>query len=133
MSARHRSLDDLAGEIGLPSGRAITGSKTAYGRRHPTHLALYNATITDEGGEHLWSGDLDVTLDEPKLIALAEALGQVLRVMSESEVVKEIGGRHNPNNAVVTVAPGGDVDFSADPRWHLRRDRNGRIIRDLNV
>jgi hypothetical protein len=96
---------ELAAELGLPWGRMITESKSWYGRAHPEHLAVFNATVADEAGTDLWWGDLDLTLDEPKLAALDAA------------------------NAVARFTPDGEVLGPGPSDGTLDRDEEGRLRR----
>lgn len=57
-----------------PHGRMITASKSGYDRRYPTHLTVFNANLVVDRCK-LWWGDLDLTVDEPKLRAIAGELG----------------------------------------------------------
>jgi hypothetical protein len=68
-----------------PHGRMITASKSGYSRRYPTHLTVYNADLLIDGEKRFW-GDLDLTLDEPKLRAIAGELGgRDLHILYESD------------------------------------------------
>ncbi len=65
-------------------GRMIAGSKTMYRDRHPDNMWVFNANVCIAKGK-IWHGDLDVTFDEPKLKDLAEALGEKIYVLRESD------------------------------------------------
>lgn len=56
-----------------PHGRMIAASKSSYDRRYPTHLTLFNANLLINA-EKRWWGDLDLSVDEPKLRAIAREL-----------------------------------------------------------
>jgi hypothetical protein len=78
-------VEKVAARIGLPNGRLISWSKSAYRKAYPDHLVLFNASIGDATGSCLWWGDLDVSLDEEKLVALAAALEKTLYVFAEAD------------------------------------------------
>jgi hypothetical protein len=122
---------ELAAELGLPSGRMITESKSGYSRAHPDHLAIFNATVTDEAGTDLWWGDLDLTLDEPKLAALSGALDLTLLIFHEGDVVdRELyGWALDPANAVVRFTRDGGVLGPEISQGILERDAKGRLVR----
>jgi hypothetical protein len=124
-------VHELAAELGLPSGRMITGSKSGYSRAHPDHLAVFNATIADEAGTDLWWGDLDLTLDEPKLAALAATLDLVLFVFYEGDVVgRELyGWALDPASAVARFTPIGEVLGLGPSEGTPERDQRGRLVR----
>lgn len=70
------------------AGRLISMSKSAYRRSYPNHVVLFNAAVIamfpNKQPAHIWSGDLDLSLDEPKIKAAAEEIGAVLYVLPES-------------------------------------------------
>lgn len=65
-------------------GRMICGSKTAYRSLHPDHVAVFNANVC-VGGEKVWYGDLDLTLHEQRVRALAERVGGAVHVLYEQD------------------------------------------------
>ncbi len=65
-------------------GRMLSGSKTVYRNRYPDNVVIFNANICTKAGK-IWFGDTDVTLDEPKLKALAAALGEKIYVLREMD------------------------------------------------
>ena len=74
---------------GLRTGRMVGDSTPAYLRDHPGHAVVFNATVCDEGGRALWSGDLDLTLDAERLADVAAALGRSLYVLFERDTWPE--------------------------------------------
>ncbi len=65
-------------------GRMMCGSKSAYFNMHPDNVLVFNAVVCIKKRK-IWCGDLDVTRDEHMLKALAEALGQKVYVLRESD------------------------------------------------
>ena len=65
-------------------GRMIFGSKVAYSRTYPDNLVVFNAVVCTKKRK-IWCGDLDVTRDGHMLKALAEALGEKVYVLRESD------------------------------------------------
>jgi hypothetical protein len=61
-------------------GRMLSSSKTGI----PGHLTVFNANVCTKAGK-IWFGDLDVTQNEAKLKALAEALGEKVYVLREMD------------------------------------------------
>jgi hypothetical protein len=121
-----------AARLGLHHGRMISGSKTGYRRAYPDNVVVFNAALADAGGRDLWRGDLDLTLDEPKLVALAADLGTTIHVLYESDA--RLIGRSEPYQldlapAVVRITPGGETIASA--HWRapkLTRNAAGQLV-----
>lgn len=72
-----------------PLGRMVGPSKGQYNHDHPKNLVVFNSNVFIED-QKIWYGDLDLTLDLPKLLNLASTLefsGESLCVYTE------MGGR----------------------------------------
>lgn len=63
-----------------PPVRMISASKTGYRDRHPDHLPVFNANVC-LGAAKIWFGDIDLTLDEPKLLDLASCTGHITSLL----------------------------------------------------
>jgi hypothetical protein len=100
-------------------GRMISGSKTGYRREHPDHAAIFNANVCIGQGK-LWHGDLDLTLDEPRLRELVERLGTAVFVLYERDGRFEYEEHPRFAKAPFRFWRGGDVRF--DPRIFKRAD-----------
>ncbi|HEY4266870.1 MAG TPA: hypothetical protein VGM94_01640 [Galbitalea sp.] len=126
-----RAVNEAAAAAGLPNGRMIGASKTAYSRRLPRNATVFNATITDESGAGLWRGDLDLTLDEAALAALARVLGTTLCVFYENDA-RRLGIKGEPAgfaDAVLRITASGESTTSDQPARRLARNRAGRLVR----
>lgn len=70
-------------------GRMISSSKSAYRRARPTNIAVFNSHVAVAAGEgevqNLWRGDLDLTLWEERLAALARLLDRRLYLFYECD------------------------------------------------
>lgn len=119
-----------AASVGLQNGRMISSSKSAYRRAHPDRLPVFNATITDSEGVCLWWGDLDLSVDEPKLVAMACELGTSLRVFHEgaSNSVDAERESFDPEAASFVVDPGGGVEVPEREAGYITRDAAGRLV-----
>lgn len=71
-------------EILGPCGRMISNSKIGYLGMFPNNHVVFNGNVCIESGK-IWFGDLDITRDEEKIKALAEALGETVYVLNEMD------------------------------------------------
>jgi hypothetical protein len=122
---------EVAQSLGLPSCRVIAISKSGYRRAWPQHPVVFNATIADETGVGVWWGDLDLTLDEPLLVQLAQELHRTLHVLREADA-RLLGRRRwifDLEPAVLIIDPSGEVSIpDRRARW-MERDARGRLVR----
>jgi hypothetical protein len=84
---REKRLDDgymKSQEILGHCGKMLSASKTGYFQRFPGNVVVFNANVCTADGK-IWFGDVDVTKDEEKLKALAEALGEKVYVLREMD------------------------------------------------
>jgi hypothetical protein len=79
-----RTACDVAEELLGPAGRMITLSKSRYRERFPDHVVIFNANICVRGSK-IWHGDLDLTVDESKVVDLADRLGKTVFVLYEGD------------------------------------------------
>jgi hypothetical protein len=78
-------LKEIVRNILGPTARMITNSKSEYVHFNPCHVVIFNADIV-ANNERVWHGDIDLTLDEEKLVELAQQLGTSLSVYHESKL-----------------------------------------------
>jgi len=88
-------------------GRMISGSKSYYVDKFPDHKVVFNARIYDEetygkekdskikdffkGQEiEIWYGDLDLTIDTPKLKQVAKEIGTFVITTESGEYVTKV-------------------------------------------
>jgi hypothetical protein len=64
------------------AGRMLSVDKSRYTLRFPDNVVVFNSNVCTEAGK-IWFGDVDVTKDEDKFKALAEALGEKVYVLRE--------------------------------------------------
>ena len=119
-----RHAETLRETLGDP-GRLIALSKTGYSDRHPLHAPIFNANVCLQAGK-IWWGDLDLTLDEPKLITLASRLGETVFVLAERHARFKQEQSPLLESAVYSVTAGGHTCFSHD--W-IERTQNGSLHR----
>lgn len=113
--------EEVVGHLGR-----VLGSKSGYRDAHPSNAPIFNSYLyTDDGP--IWSGDLDLTIDEDKLRELARRLGKRVYVQYEQFA------RYGPTfvetlpYAACAVTPDGEVTlYSSWPRV-IYRDRDGRL------
>jgi hypothetical protein len=119
-------VEKVAASVGLSNARLVSWSKSAYSRAFPNHFTLFNASIMDIDGRMLWWGDIDATIDEEKLAALARRLETRLFVFFEGDarLVPQLGIR----NAALIVEPSGEVVLTE--RWGISREGD-RIVRPV--
>ncbi|MBA3842074.1 MAG: hypothetical protein H0X39_05555 [Actinobacteria bacterium] len=117
--------EHLARELlGWPE-RMISGSKSGYRERHPNRLPIFNANVC-LADQKLWHGDLDLTTDEPKLIALANKLGRAVFVLWEGDGRFENAEKPLVEEAIYCAFPEGHGLFD---RQIARRGSDGVLRR----
>jgi hypothetical protein len=123
---------EAAALVGLPNGRIIAWSKSSYRRNHPDHFAVFNGTIADEAGAGLWWGDLDLTVDEKRLVKLAAALDTTLYVFYEGDWPRfgAEGSVADLPRASFVVRPTGEVEVPPSLSGYAVRDGMGRLVQD---
>lgn len=119
----------IAEREGLPLGRLIATSKSAYRRANPSHYPVFNAYLVDDAGRPLWSGDLDLTGDEGALVAIARERGIALHVLHEGDLTSFRGNPGDVGNAAITIEPDGTVDINPEARPPVVRHLDGRLGR----
>jgi LmbE family N-acetylglucosaminyl deacetylase len=123
---------EAAALVGLPNGRMISWSKSNYRKNHPDHFAVFNGTIADVSGAGLWWGDLDLTVDEERLVQLAAALETTLYVFYEGDWPR-FGAESTVADlprASFVVRPTGEVEVPDRLSSYAIRDGKGRLVAD---
>lgn len=122
---------EVAAAVGLANGRLISWSKSGYRRAHPDHLPVFNGTLTDADGAGLWWGDLDLTIDEPKLLAMAALLGTTIHVLYEgdSQRVEPERWVFDTGRAALTISQEGEVVVPERLSSLVVRDDEGRLVK----
>lgn len=119
-SEKQDDRERLAVELLGPRGRMLARSKSGYRERLPEHAVVFNASVFADGVE-IWVGDLDLTLDEPRLVQLAQQLGEELLLLLERDACPVGGGAPVLGRAVYRGRPDGSVSFSE--RFFIRSAR----------
>jgi hypothetical protein len=125
-------VERAAEQVGLPNGRIISQSKSAYHERNPDHLAVFNATIADDEGLGAWWGDLDLPVDEPKLPDLARLVGERLHVLWEGDTAWFRGTKPAKSNvrlAVIHLTTSGETLLGEERGRSLVRNSAGALVR----
>lgn len=87
---------------GLVLNRMISYSKSAYVRRHPDNLVVFNANVLTEKSGKVWFGDLDTTKDYNDLQKIADSLGEELFILRESDF--RFKSEETPINEAIKLA-----------------------------
>lgn len=69
----------------LPDARMISGSKSSYSRQYPDHVVIFNANLCTRANGKIWYGDIDLTVDADKLLALRAQLGEDVFILYEMD------------------------------------------------
>ena len=106
------------------AGRMIAASKSSYRTRYPDRVPVFNGNVCIEPAQKIWFGDIDLTLDEPKLFALARALNTKVYVVLERDGRFQ-GRDERPllDRAVYSVTPEGIANYVES----LQRGDDGRL------
>jgi hypothetical protein len=117
--------DEIAERILGPAGRMIAASKTQYAKQHPDHVLVFNANLCTRTHGKTWHGDIDLTLDEELISALARAIGETVYVLYERDA--RFAGERAPEMGAYVIAVSPDGAVAMNP-W-VGRDRQGRLVR----
>jgi hypothetical protein len=83
----------------LPFGRLLGWSKSAYVQEHPSHKVVFNGNICIKSSGKIWYGDLDLTLDNEALEALARSISEPIYILYEHD-----GRFNNANKPLLELA-----------------------------
>ena len=88
---------DKAQEILGPTGRMLSGSKSAYHHLYPTRKPVFNANVLTKSDGKIWYGDLDLSLkkDREALFELSYCLYE--RVFVFREMDARFGTENTPD------------------------------------
>lgn len=126
--ARESYVLKVAEELLGIAGRMISGSKSGYHRANPDNLPIFNANVCTDDGK-IWFGDLDLTLDEQKLVELARTLRVKVYVLPERagrfhgrDEDPELGAAEVAFSSVGRVETVPSIERWEDGRLHPRRE-----------
>ena len=112
------SVEDILGHRGR-----IFGSKGQYRWDHAKHVVVFNANVCTSQGK-VWHGDLDITVDEEKLMRLAQELKERIYVLYETDARFENEKSPKLDRAVYSVEPSGQDHWNEE---YFVRSENGRL------
>jgi hypothetical protein len=69
----------------LPFGRLLGWSKSTYMQENPGHKVVFNGNICTKSSGKIWYGDLDLTIDNEALEALAKSVGEPIYILNEHD------------------------------------------------
>lgn len=104
----------VAAECLGAAGRMLSHSKSFYYERHRGNHVAFNANVFSRRLGKLWWGDLDLTLDGPKLQALADRLGEEVVVLYEMDGRFERATDPAWDHAAATYMPRGSTGDADD-------------------
>jgi len=87
---------------GFMMGRMIAFSKSTYRKSHPDNMIIFNANIVTINDKKVWHGDLDITIDKPKLQIVADILKQDLYILYEMDA--RFGTDEDPIDVLISKA-----------------------------
>lgn len=106
--------------MGWP-GKMLSNSKSGYSEKYPTHATFYNGNLFTND-KKIWFGDIDVTIDLPKLIEVAKILKTFIYVLKEMDGRFENEENPDITKAIFTIQPNGAASlnqkFSAYYGWN---------------
>jgi hypothetical protein len=124
------SLEAIAVECLGRAGRLLSASKSGYLKAHPDHLVAFNANVC-VNSDKVWWGDLDLTLSEQALRALASRSSGTVSLVGEHEGRFEQEARPLVERALYSVTPNGYIRLGNLWEFSYRRDADGQLYRVL--
>jgi len=104
-------MEKLLNEIlGWP-GHIVSGSKTFYREKNPTHLVIFNANVCTDAGK-VWWGDVDVTISKNDLSQLAKESGKTIYVLYEIDGRFENEKDPKLDQAAIKFMPDGSFEIN---------------------
>ena len=104
-----------------PSGRMLCGSKSAFRHAYPTNAPIFNANmfVLEHGLlVKVWHGDLDLTVDEGRLVRIASVCQQTLLILWEKD--GRFAGRDREprlHDVALRIEPDGSTMLDEDQFW----------------
>jgi hypothetical protein len=105
-----RYAQELRATFGHAQGRLLSYSKSDYSKRWPLRLPLWNAVVCTAEGV-LFNGDVDLSVDESRLAALSEQIGQIVYVFSEGKDRRADDESLPLDRAVFSITPTAHTTF----------------------
>ena len=114
------------------AGRMMSYSKSGYRERRPTNVCVFNSrlvTVLAGQSECVWWGDIDVTLWEERLVALARLIEKPLYLFYERDAADELLA--DLDRALLTVSPIGQVEHGEQRLHGIVRADDGTLRIEL--
>lgn len=106
--------------MGWP-GKMLSASKSMYDKKYPTHATFYNGNLFTND-KKIWFGDIDVTIEMPKLVEVAKVMKTFIYVLREMDGRFESEENPDLTKAIFTIQPNGETalnqKFSAYYGWN---------------
>jgi hypothetical protein len=111
-----------------PPGRMIARSKSGFRRANPDEAVVWNANVCLAGPNQpaakVWAGDVSLSLDERKLVALAARTGMTAYLLPEYAARWRYEDKPRLEQRVYSVTASGEIGF--DGEW-LHRAADGTL------
>lgn len=124
---------DTAERILGEEGRLIAGIRSRYTERRPTNLPVFSGSVITLIGkrfETVWTGDLDLTLWEQRLAALARQLDREICLLNEGDALH--GDLSDPrSSAIVIVSANGQTKIGPNEKANIFRAQDGTLRRHI--
>lgn len=114
-------------------GAMISASKGDYLNRYPKHIVVFNSNIVTEDGEKIWFGDIDITLDEQKLVDLSNELNKSIYVLKEMDGRFENEKTPKLDRFVFKAIPNGPIDTGKSLYHPVHRISKGKSKGQLQL
>lgn len=95
-------VQDIFDKNNLMLSRIISGSKSGYLNKYPSHLVIFNANVIGEKSGKIWWGDLDINKDSKNLKKISKELEEKLYVLRESDA--RFGNENKPIKELIKLA-----------------------------
>jgi hypothetical protein len=107
----------------------ISYSKSGYRKEHPEHAVVFNSNVII-AGKKVWYGDFDLTIDEVKLVTLAQQLGEIVYLLYERDARFQYEDDPQVDRAIYSVTPTGHTKYGGQSgAEHYERRADGAIYR----
>ena len=114
-------------------GRLIAGFMSHYSEKRPTNIPVFNGSVVTLIGkrfEKVWSGDLDLSLWEERLVALARLLDHEICLFYDGDAVYR--RLADPRSSAIVIANArGETEIGPSEIAHIFRAQDGTLRRHI--